>query len=83
MTNRGQNVPMERKPPANACCRCGATAYRPVITRDATGAMKASHVYRCVGCKLEFTNIDTWRGTPPAEVAPPQSVVAPNHSAEA
>lgn len=72
---------MERKTPANACCRCGATAYRPVITRDATGAMKASHVYRCVGCKLEFTDIDAWRGTPSA--APPQRVLEPGQGADA
>ncbi len=81
MTGRGQNAHMERKTPANACCRCGATAYRPVITRDATGAMKASHVYRCVGCKLEFTDIDTWRGTPSA--APPQRVFEPSQGTEA
>lgn len=54
---------MVRKTPVNACCRCGATAYRPVIARDANGDMKATDVYRCVGCKLEFSDIDAWRGT--------------------
>ena len=40
---------------------CGATAYRPVIARDANGAMMPSGAYRCVRCKLEFTSIDQWR----------------------
>jgi len=74
---------MEKKTPANACCRCGTTAYQPVITRDATGVMKASHVYRCVGCKLEFTDIDTWRGTLPATVSRPQRSFAPNQGNDA
>jgi DNA-directed RNA polymerase subunit RPC12/RpoP len=71
---------MERKTPENACCRCGATAYRPVITRDATGAMKASRVYRCVGCKLEFTDIDTWRGMPLAPLS--QRVFEPSQGTD-
>lgn len=50
-----------KKSPANACRRCGSAAYRPVIARDDSGAMKPSGVYRCVGCKLEFQNIDQWR----------------------
>ena len=53
---------MDNKP-ANACRRCGATAYRPVIARDANGAMMPSGAYRCVRCKLEFTSIDQWRST--------------------
>ena len=51
---------MDNKP-ANACRLCGATAYKPVITRDANGAMMPSGAYRCVRCKLEFTSIDQWR----------------------
>jgi len=54
---------MDNKTPANACHRCGATAYRPVIARDASGAMTPSGAYRCVRCKLEFTSIDQWRCT--------------------
>jgi ribosomal protein L40E len=52
---------MDNKPPANACRRCGATAYKPVIARDASGAMTPSGAYRCVRCKVEFTSIDQWR----------------------
>jgi len=54
---------MDNKTPANACHRCGATAYRPVIARDASGAMTPSGAYRCVRCKLEFTSIDQWRSS--------------------
>ena len=50
-----------KKSPANACRHCGSTAYCPVIARDESGAMKPSGIYRCVGCKLEFQNIDAWR----------------------
>lgn len=53
---------MDHKP-ANACHRCGATAYKPVIVRDASGAMSPSGVYRCVGCKLEFQHINEWRAS--------------------
>ena len=55
---------MDHKPPANACRRCGSTAYKPVIARDASGAMTPNGTYRCVGCKLEFNTIDQWRGSP-------------------
>jgi DNA-directed RNA polymerase subunit RPC12/RpoP len=54
---------MDSKTPSNACRRCGATAYQPVITRDASGAMTPSGTYRCVGCQLEFNSIDQWRGS--------------------
>ncbi|WP_143434386.1 hypothetical protein [Hydrogenophaga sp. H7] len=60
---------MDNKTPANACHRCGATAYRPVIARDASGAMTPSGAYRCVQCKLEFTSIDQWRHSGPANSA--------------
>lgn len=59
---------MDNKP-ANACRRCGATAYRPVIARDANGAMMPSGAYRCVRCKLEFTSIDQWRSAAEAGAA--------------
>ena len=52
-----------KKSPANACRRCGSTAYRPVIARDDSGAMTPSGIYRCVGCKLELQNIDEWRAS--------------------
>lgn len=59
---------MDSKNPSNACRLCGATAYQPVIARDANGAMMPSGTYRCVRCKLEFNTIDQWRGN--AEAAP-------------
>ncbi|RFO96372.1 hypothetical protein DIC66_13775 [Rhodoferax lacus] len=45
----------------NKCHRCGATSYKPVIKRDESGTMKPSGENQCVGCKLIFTDIDTWR----------------------
>ena len=38
-------------------------------TRDASGAMTPSGAYRCVQCKLEFTSIDQWRLSGPANSA--------------
>jgi hypothetical protein len=57
----------------NNCHRCGATSYKPVIKRDDSGTMKPSGEYQCVGCKLVFTEIDTWRNAPAKEDAPTQS----------
>ena len=34
--------------------------------------MKPSGEYQCVGCKLVFTDIDTWRNAPAKEEAPIQ-----------
>ncbi len=48
--------------PLNVCHRCGASAYRPVVARDAQGAMRPNGRYRCVCCKLEFAHIDEFRG---------------------
>lgn len=56
-----QNAVMPSTTPVNACRLCGATAYRPVIARDASGAMKPTGRYRCVGCKLEFEHVKQWR----------------------
>ena len=73
---------MDNKTPANACHRCGAKAYRPVIARDASGAMTPSGAYRCVQCKLEFTSIDQWRLSGLAMISPrhmPQSAVQSKH----
>lgn len=47
--------------PVNKCHHCGATSYKPVIKRDEAGTMKPSGQYQCVGCKLTFTDIDTWK----------------------
>ena len=40
---------------------CLATSYKPVIKRDELGAITMSGAYQCTGCRLEFTDIDTWR----------------------
>lgn len=61
---------MQSMSPVNACRLCGATAYRPVIARDASGAMKPNGRYRCVGCKLEFDSIEQWRAPAQTQSAP-------------
>ncbi|WP_342130496.1 hypothetical protein [Hydrogenophaga sp. OTU3427] len=48
--------------PVNVCHQCGASAYRPVLARDAQGAMRPNGRYRCVSCKLEFAHIHEFRG---------------------
>lgn len=48
--------------PVNVCHQCGASAYRPLLARDAQGAMRPTGRYRCVRCKLEFAHIDEFRG---------------------
>lgn len=55
------NDSMHSTSPVNACRRCGSTAYRPVIARDASGAMKPTGRYRCIGCKVEFQTVEQWR----------------------
>jgi len=52
---------MESKTPTNSCNRCGATSYRPVLSRAADGAMRPNGQYMCVRCKILFTTIDQWR----------------------
>jgi hypothetical protein len=56
----------------NKCHRCGATSYKPVIKRDVDGAMSPSGEYQCVGCKLVFTDINTWRNASAKVDAPIQ-----------
>ncbi len=47
--------------PINACHRCGATSYRPVIARAPDGGMRPNGQYMCVRCKLLFTTLTQWR----------------------
>ena len=47
--------------PRNSCHRCGATAYKTLIARDDTGAMRPSGQYQCVRCKQVFRNVREWR----------------------
>lgn len=47
--------------PLNKCRMCGSTAYKRVIARDERGAMRASGVYQCTGCRLLFTQLNEWR----------------------
>jgi hypothetical protein len=53
----------------NKCHQCGATSYKPVIKRDANGAMNPSGENQCVGCEMTFTDIDEWRNAPAAKQA--------------
>ena len=45
----------------NRCHRCGATAYKTLIARDAAGAMRPSGRYQCVQCQMEFAQVSQWR----------------------
>lgn len=45
----------------NRCHRCGATAYKTLIARDAAGDMRPSGRYQCVQCRLEFSLVSQWR----------------------
>lgn len=40
---------------------CGATSYRPVIERDASGALRPTSLFRCSGCSVVFTDPKAWR----------------------
>ncbi len=40
---------------------CGATSYRPVIARDAAGAMTRTGLYLCSGCSVVFADPKAWR----------------------
>src|SRR5512135_1878913 len=45
-----------------SCCRmCGATSYRPVIARDAAGAMTRTGLHQCSGCSVVFADPKAWR----------------------
>ncbi len=45
----------------NRCHRCGATAYKTLIARDAEGVMRPSGRYQCVQCRMEFSQVSQWR----------------------
>lgn len=47
--------------PRNSCHRCGATAYKALIARDGSGAMRPSGQYQCVQCKQVFREVKEWR----------------------
>lgn len=47
--------------PRNVCRQCGSAAYRPVLARDATGAMRPSGQYQCARCRLLFSSLAQWR----------------------
>jgi len=72
MSQSTKNILSRAMTKINKCHRCGATSYKPVIKRDESGTMKPSGEYQCVGCKLVFTDIDTWRNAPAKEDAPIQ-----------
>jgi len=59
--------------PVNRCGYCGAASYRPVVERDAAGAMRYAARLVCSGCSREFTDLSTWRlgshGAPPPAAA--------------
>lgn len=58
----GQGVDrVTARKPLNSCHRCGATAYKTLIARDDTGAMRPSGQYQCVQCKQLFRNVREWR----------------------
>ena len=57
-----------------ACRRCGARAYRPVIARDGSGALRATSGYRCTGCSLVFADPKAWRD---GEAPPPPPMAGP------
>jgi hypothetical protein len=45
----------------NSCHRCGATAYKTVMTRNEAGVMSASGRYQCVQCRQVFSTVLEWR----------------------
>jgi hypothetical protein len=47
--------------PLNRCRLCGASSYRPVIDRDASGALRPNGLYRCSGCSVVFADPAAWR----------------------
>ena len=52
---------MSGSKPRNSCHRCGATAYKTLIARDDSGAMRPSGQYQCVRCKQVFRDVREWR----------------------
>jgi len=47
--------------PRNFCGIYGATSYRKVIARDASGAMRPTSRLRCIGYEREFLDVQSWR----------------------
>lgn len=45
----------------NACGRCGATSYKSIMARDASGVMRASGRYQCVQCRRVFETVQDWK----------------------
>lgn len=45
----------------NACGRCGATSYKSLMARDASGVMRASGRYQCVQCRRVFASVQEWK----------------------
>lgn len=45
----------------NSCHRCGATAYKTLMTRNDAGVMSASGRYQCVQCRQVFSDVREWR----------------------
>lgn len=45
----------------NSCYRCGATAYKTLMTRNDVGVMGPSGQYQCVQCRQVFSDIHQWR----------------------
>lgn len=56
---------------------CGASSYRPVLDRDAAGAMRSTGLYRCSGCSVVFADPRAWREGGADDAAPPVSPAAP------
>jgi hypothetical protein len=56
---------------------CGASSYRPVLDRDATGAMRATGLYRCSGCSVVFADPRAWREGGADEAVPSGPPAAP------
>ena len=52
---------MSLEQPMNACRTCGATNYRQVIARDASGDLRPTGLYRCSGCSVVFADPKAWR----------------------
>ncbi len=59
--------------PRNFCGICGATSYRKVIARDASGAMRPIERLRCTGCEREFLDVQAWRLGGPSVSASPET----------
>ncbi len=61
-----------------SCRNCGATSYRPVIDRDASGAIRPTGMFHCSGCSVVFKDTVEWRcpspelrsGTPSGKLRP-------------